>query len=297
MTLGESYVESSPSDFGREELFLQLFLGYERRIYAFIFALVPNWSDADDILQETSVVLVEQVRYVQAGFRFSGLGPERWRFQVLNYRKKQKSSLARLSNQCVEALADQMIVQREEASDQRGCSPTAWPSSSPRSRADPTALSARCDNAKRRPSGGASLKAVYKALNRIHMQLLLCVRRSLEDGGRVMSDDCKHLGELEELLGALREGVCTDSQWERLNALLLADPEARQLYLEHSELCSILHHYQGHLLAPRSPRRLSCPRGGQTRQCNVLTETSSGWRRQWSCSQRESRAACSGTAE
>src|SRR5688572_23508061 len=37
--------------------FLRLFLENERRIYAFIVSILPNLSDAEDVLQETSLIL------------------------------------------------------------------------------------------------------------------------------------------------------------------------------------------------------------------------------------------------
>ena len=40
--------------------FLRLLLQHERRIRAYILALVPNWADADDLYQETTVRLWEQ---------------------------------------------------------------------------------------------------------------------------------------------------------------------------------------------------------------------------------------------
>jgi RNA polymerase sigma-70 factor (ECF subfamily) len=180
MTMGSSCLEGPPSALGREEQFLQLFLGFERRIHAFIFTLVPVWSDADDILQETSIVLWSKFDAFRPGSDFLAWALSVARFQVLNHRKKQRSSLARLSNQCVEALADQLMTQRDEVSDQR----RALADCLAKLKADDRELiqlrylegATTQDVA---DQVGRSLKAVYKALNRIHMQLLLCMRRNL----------------------------------------------------------------------------------------------------------------------
>lgn len=40
--------------------FLRLLSQHERRVKSFILALVPNWADADDLYQETTVRLWEQ---------------------------------------------------------------------------------------------------------------------------------------------------------------------------------------------------------------------------------------------
>ena len=39
------------------KVFLRLFLQNERRLYAYVLALLPNRADADDVLQEASLVM------------------------------------------------------------------------------------------------------------------------------------------------------------------------------------------------------------------------------------------------
>lgn len=51
--------------------------------------------------------------------------------------------------------------------------------------------------------------------------------------------------ELDELLGALRDGVITDPQMQRLDAMLLAEPEAMRYYLDYVSLCGGLRQYHG----------------------------------------------------
>ena len=41
----------------KSTVFLPLFLKNERRLYAYILTLLPRRADADDVLQETSLVL------------------------------------------------------------------------------------------------------------------------------------------------------------------------------------------------------------------------------------------------
>ena len=41
----------------RTDQFIRLFSREEPRLHAYILTMVPNWSDAADILQETSAVL------------------------------------------------------------------------------------------------------------------------------------------------------------------------------------------------------------------------------------------------
>src|SRR5580658_1970532 len=120
-------------------------------------------------------------------------------------------------------------------------------------RANSTSLSGRGDNARRRRPGRAFPQGGLQGPQPDPYAAPSLYAPKSRNGRCAMSDDPKHFAELEELLGALREGACSAGQWERLNALLLADPEARQLYLEHSELCTVLHRHQGSLAGAAEP--------------------------------------------
>ena len=39
------------------ELFLQLFLAHQHEFYALLLASVPNYTDADDLLQNSSIIM------------------------------------------------------------------------------------------------------------------------------------------------------------------------------------------------------------------------------------------------
>lgn len=166
----------------KEESFLRLFLQHERRLYAFIFALVHHASDADDILQETSSVLWRKLDEFEPGTDFAAWAFRVARFQVLDHLKKK--SRTRLRESTVEAIADQFVDfahssdPRRDALDQcLGKLPGAdrqlilqryEPGATTQSIAEQT---------------GRSVHMVYKTLNRIHSQLLDCVRRSLAAEG------------------------------------------------------------------------------------------------------------------
>jgi hypothetical protein len=68
-----------------------------------------------------------------------------------------------------------------------------------------------------------------------------------------MREDRQKFAELEELLGALRDGTITDEQMEFLDRLLATDAGARQHYLEYMDLCATLGHFQGELAGAREP--------------------------------------------
>ena len=171
-------------DLPREERFLRLLLTYERRIFGSLLALVPNWSDAEDLLQETSAVLWRKFDEFAPGTDFAAWALSVARYQVLNFRKKQRRSQARFSEQTVEALADQMLAlagqadARLEALEQCLGKLSGKDRELVRLRYQPDATTQSVA-----AGVGRSLRAVYKALNRIHEQLLSCVRQALAAEG------------------------------------------------------------------------------------------------------------------
>lgn len=73
---------------GRE--FVSLIIANQKRIYAYILTLVPNRSDADDIMQETSALMWEQKCDFVPETDFTAWGARIAYYKVLEYRKKVK---------------------------------------------------------------------------------------------------------------------------------------------------------------------------------------------------------------
>jgi RNA polymerase sigma-70 factor (ECF subfamily) len=68
--------------------FVEHLTGCQRRLFAYIFSLVPRAADADDILQETNVLLWKEADKFQPGTDFGSWACQVAYFQVLSYRKR-----------------------------------------------------------------------------------------------------------------------------------------------------------------------------------------------------------------
>jgi RNA polymerase sigma-70 factor (ECF subfamily) len=183
--LADGREEDPGVDIDREERFLQLFVANERRIYAFILTLVPFWSDADDLLQETSAVLWRKLDEFHPGSDFVAWALQIARFEVLNYRRRQTRDRGLFSDQTTEALADQAAAWEGAGDDRRDALEMCLMKLNERDRElirlryEPGSTTQEVAD-----RVGRSIKAVYKALNRIHEQLLLCIRKRLAAKGR-----------------------------------------------------------------------------------------------------------------
>ena len=168
------------SELARGKSFLRLYQTNERRLYGFILALVPNWSEADDLMQETATVMWSKFDEFELGTDFAAWALCIARYQVMNHRKKKRIQKVRFSDQTVEAVAERMISATENLDDFRDALQDCLKKLSER---DQQLIHLRYElNATTRTVAeriGHSIDAVYKALNRIHIQLLHCIRRTL----------------------------------------------------------------------------------------------------------------------
>jgi RNA polymerase sigma-70 factor (ECF subfamily) len=162
------------------EIFTRLLLQNQRRIAGLIFSLVPRGTDADDVMQETCVVLWRKFGEFQLGTDFGAWALRIARFQVMSYYARQKRAQARLSDETIESLAESLADARWESSDRVEAL-----------RACVGQLKAReSELVRRRYHSGenvneiadhlsSTVHAVYKALARLHVRLVACVNAKL----------------------------------------------------------------------------------------------------------------------
>jgi len=186
MSTGESS-EIGVSGTSREKgkLFLRLFLENERRLYAYILTLVANRADADDLLQDTSLVMWDKFDEGQPPRDFVAWGCRIAYFKVLDFYKKAGRSRVQFSQAMLEHISDTALEQSGslQLDERRVALAGCIEKLSERNR----------DLLERRYSDGAttqsvavqlgrSIDAVYKALAKVRQALFDCVTRSLARG-------------------------------------------------------------------------------------------------------------------
>ncbi|MBI9019004.1 MAG: sigma-70 family RNA polymerase sigma factor [Phycisphaerae bacterium] len=72
------------------EQYLTLLTENHRRIYSYIFNLVGNFDDTDDIMQETTLVMWRKHYQFEQGTDFLAWATTVAHYQVLSYRQKRK---------------------------------------------------------------------------------------------------------------------------------------------------------------------------------------------------------------
>ncbi len=169
--------------------FIRLLMENERRIYAYIRTLLGNSADAEDVLQETSIVLWDKFDdFDQVNGNFIA-----WSFKIAfynaqNFRRKKGRSKVIFSDQVFNAVADKS-AQMVDQLDQRhellaGCIEKLSPK-------DRDLLRLRYDlNSSIEVTAqkcGRTTTAVYKALSRMRAALYQCVNRAIATGDKSVS--------------------------------------------------------------------------------------------------------------
>lgn len=88
----------------RERLFFQLFMAHQRIFYAYILSAVHNYSDADDIVQETATVMWRRFAEFTPGSNFRAWGVTIARNQILRFFNSHKRSRLQFDDELLKQL-------------------------------------------------------------------------------------------------------------------------------------------------------------------------------------------------
>ncbi|MBN1395053.1 MAG: sigma-70 family RNA polymerase sigma factor [Pirellulales bacterium] len=101
-----------PRDDDRTEQFLRLLSAHEDRTKAFIYSLLPNWADAEDVAQEVRLKLWEQFDRYDPSKDFGAWSRTIAHYHVLAFRKRARRR-RQLSPQLLELVAETFDAQAE----------------------------------------------------------------------------------------------------------------------------------------------------------------------------------------
>jgi RNA polymerase sigma-70 factor (ECF subfamily) len=90
----------------REDEFLRLFARAQRRIHAYILALVFDANSAADLLQEVNIVLWRKFDQYKSGTNFFAWAREIARLSVLRHRQTTSARIVTLDPQVLDEIAD-----------------------------------------------------------------------------------------------------------------------------------------------------------------------------------------------
>lgn len=169
----------------RLDEFVRLLTEHDRGVLLFILSLVPNWDNAEEIHQETNVKLWQEFSRYQTGSDFGKWARTVARYQVLAFNKREQRDWLRMDQQSIDLVEAKVatVVDRGK-----------------------TRLAVLMECVKELNAYGRRLvrlhytagrkikdiaseldyssDAVYKALQRVRVELRRCVDRKLGERGR-----------------------------------------------------------------------------------------------------------------
>jgi RNA polymerase sigma-70 factor, ECF subfamily len=178
--------DEPPRETAKNKLFLRLFLQNQRRLYAYILTLLPNRADADDILQETSLVLWDKFDENNPPHDFAAWGCRIAYFKILDFLKKSQRNRVRLSQAMLERIGETAVEQAEALQLDERRAALARCIEKLRTVDRELLVQRFAESATTQSTAvkvGRSVEAVYKALSKIRHALFDCVTRTLAREG------------------------------------------------------------------------------------------------------------------
>ena len=165
---------SNPSEF------VQLFIRHERRVFAYLMTVLGNASDAEDVLQQTSVTLWSKFDEFEPGTDFAAWAIRTAYLTARNHLRSRSRSRVCFSQAMFDAVAAQAATQPSEPDavhDALGDCLELLPAEDRDIIRQRYELDASVHSIAERLE--RSVHAVYRALARVHASLFRCVTKKL----------------------------------------------------------------------------------------------------------------------
>jgi RNA polymerase sigma-70 factor (ECF subfamily) len=103
----------------KTEQFLQLLGAHERSLFAYVYALAPNWQDAEEVMQRVRIRIWQQFDQYDAEKPFDAWARAIAYYLVLAYRKEKSRQREFFTEAVLEAVSDQFSIHLENADERR----------------------------------------------------------------------------------------------------------------------------------------------------------------------------------
>lgn len=168
-------------DNDRTQEFLELLTHHDRALGVYVYSMVPQPHDADDILQQTKMILWRCFDQFETGTNFLAWARKTAFHQVLTHRRQKKREATPLSDEILELLHDE-VSKLSDSGDRRRDALRTCVTKLPAAHRQLVTLryyeDLEIDGVAERIR--STVGAVYRALSRIRMSLMTCVEKELK---------------------------------------------------------------------------------------------------------------------
>jgi RNA polymerase sigma-70 factor (ECF subfamily) len=156
--------------------FVQLFTRHQRRLYLFILSQLAGTQDAEEVLQETNLVIWAKYHQFDIDTNFFAWAAQIATYEVLKFRQRRQREKLRFSDEFVQSVATEVLERSDELELRRNALQKL--------RSGDRALIQRRYQPGERGKHvaedlGRPANSVYQSLGRIRRTLLECINRTL----------------------------------------------------------------------------------------------------------------------
>ncbi len=144
---------------------------------AYLRQLLPSWEDVDEVLQETSLVLWKKFEQYEEGTNFTAWACVVAKLEVLRYKRKKARDRHIFSEELLEILADETFANNDQLIKERKALKNCLNKIDDKQKQlTLSAYSGEKSIKEVAESFGRTATALYKALKRIRLNLLKCIK-------------------------------------------------------------------------------------------------------------------------
>jgi RNA polymerase sigma-70 factor (ECF subfamily) len=166
----------------RKQIFTRLLKENQARIYVYIRVFVPHWADADDILQETAIVMWRKFDTYITGSDFAAWGISIAHNFVMKLNQRRFDKRIKFSSDVVRLLQETAVMDVDDRDDDRA--QAIQQGLARLSEADAELLALKYKKGytvvEIAQKTGRPLQGLYKAMARIHKTLMNNVQRQVK---------------------------------------------------------------------------------------------------------------------
>ncbi|QDT93906.1 sigma-70 family RNA polymerase sigma factor [Gimesia algae] len=164
------------SEQGRE--FIALFTKHQRRIYLYILSMVPYPSEAEEILQNTNLIIWKKAQQFEVGTNFFAWACQIAHFEILKFRKKRGRDKHQFSDEFVSQVAE-AVEENQDVFELRRTALTHCLSKLRKKDRELIQRRYQGDNQGKDLAGdlGRPANSVYQSLGRVRRTLFECINR------------------------------------------------------------------------------------------------------------------------
>jgi len=167
--------------------FLKLYTSHEVRLRAFALSLVRGWTDAEEVVQQASLVMWQKFGSFQLGTSFFSWAAKIVHLTAKDLRKRHRREMVHFGDEFAELVAQETNAAAEELAERERVLSECITKLKPKHR---TMLDLRYkeDSSGERIAEvlGTSADAVYQSLARIRKALFDCVNRGMGRGSEIV---------------------------------------------------------------------------------------------------------------